>query len=405
MLIGTAEPDAMVPTIRLQRVAVKMTMLLAAPICVLGLIAVGIGFAQVARTGDWQHLWNALLGSARYAWLVALLPSLSGWLARPQLRGALPALERAAMRGDARLAPLAAQQPAPSTSPEHAEESVTLGRLRMARDDLARSYEVARWGLYGLVLVAALLAVELTVLLVLLGITTAESRAWAIPLVLAVGLVAGLALFGGVSVYLGRKARQSHQIAQRLRAGLRIQADAEGLRWVDASSGQKRRLPWHEARAFYLITAPEERPWAALARRWRRGAAEPQAMGSLYALAGEQARLLWAAPTSREPEALAEHRRLCELIATQTRLPLRDLSTATVSLAHALRFAMNGRNVPPDEQATLRALGLPPADLPLEHVRRRTQRLSRFSLALLAPFFVMALVGVVGSILQHVRIG
>jgi hypothetical protein len=255
------------------------------------------------------------------------------------------------------------------------------------------------------VLVAALLAVELTVLVVLLGIATAESSAWVIQVALALALAVLLGLLIRASIFLVRKARHSHQIAQRLRAGLRIQADADGLRWEDPRSGQERRLPWHEARAFYQIAAPESQPWAALARRIRRRAAEPRAAASLYALAGEHARLLWTAPTSHEPDAQVEHQQLCRLIATQTQLPLRDLSTASVSLAHAMRFAINGREATPDAQAALHELGLSPVDVPLERVRRKTQRLGYLSVALLAPYVLVLLVGVAGSILQHVGIG
>jgi hypothetical protein len=396
----------MAPTVWLQRIVVRIVMLVAIAFGLIGLAVVGQGLYSVSRTGDWQHLWDALLGFGRYVWILALLPYWGGWLALPEMRGALPALERAAITGDGRQAPLAAGQPEVGASPAGTDEAVTLGRLRMAREDLARSYAVARWGLYGLTLVVAVLAVELIVTAVLLGFATAQSGGmWAIQVGIVVALIVLLAPLIAIGVYLVRKARSSHAIAQRLRAGLRIQADAEGVRWEDAGSGEERRLLWPEARAFYVITAPEGQTWASFTQRFRRHAADPRPAVSVYALASERTRLMWAAPTAREPEALAEHQRLCELIAAHTRLLLRDLSTATGSLAQAMRYAMNGRRPSPAMQTALRELGLPMTDLPLERVQRKTQRLSWLSLALLAPYLVVALVGIAGSILQHLGIG
>ena len=172
---------------------------------------------------------------------------------------------------------------------------------------------------------------------------------------------------------------------RRGRRGMTITANRHGLAWTETATGKRRRLAWSEASLFFLVAddgGPKLPPV------------------SFQVLLGPGAPLVWMTPSPVDADQWAAHTQLCQLIVTASQLPLRDLSKVSDKLAHVMRGAAA------KQQGTLAELvgrdsGMAVPGVSFERIRALAGRQTRIVLALEAPYVLLFLAALVGSIMQH----
>ncbi|HEU5440421.1 MAG TPA: hypothetical protein VFU88_14105 [Ktedonobacterales bacterium] len=247
-------------------------------------------------TGDWSSFWHTASGQLSFLPLVLTL------LSRRHVfddifrsKRAVLAARRAAVDGDAALAPLAAEQP----EPLRAED---VSALPVALDALQRPIATFAWALVLGITCWALAGVLGLMALVLAAVSVHDESAR-----LALGIIAGLTIFCTLLGVL--------LLRQRRQRSLHVVADDEGVAW--RYGWRRRRIAWRDCRSFTTLSYRSQTD----GRRY-----------FIYALEAPTAVLLWEQNAQSTPEERAAHAALCRRIASATGLPLRDLTAGIVQL-------------------------------------------------------------------------
>jgi hypothetical protein len=288
------------------------------------------------QTGDWKAYWDHVRNLLQLLFFSSYF-MLFAWAPLKPLREAIVGLRRAAATGDERLAPPVDIQPVPLTDVEMPIGETTLGPLRGLRDG-RRAGSMLFAGAFFMLMAVLLGILDMGELTWLIGILGAGPRTldWAAVVLASTFILLWLITFAllGTAVFLIVWAR-------RVRRGLYITADELGVRWKDTRWRTGRRaIPWHEAISFVSIAYRVQR--------------EPERR--VYALNTADDTLFWAVGPDASEEDRVAAQRLCRLIMTRTKLPLRDLSHAAQTLAQAIARAarpMGRRDTPDDASASL----------------------------------------------------
>lgn len=279
------------------------------------------------RSGDWSPFWGSSWGQPYLGVVFALIIAFAyGWYPDSVDRIAVDTLHQLAATGDDTLAPPASVQPSPLSEDELAENAERIGPLRGLLDhgrvSALRMATVA-------LLVAAAFYLGLAALTASLG--PLDFHQPDISQIILTGLDVLLLLLVPAAVAL---AVTCWRRANRIRAGLIVEADREGISWRDTRwNTGAHRLAWAEADAFFTV---KYRVNALLGDgRWR----------TAYVLASPEALLSWHLEFLSSPADVRASERCTRLIATRTRLPLRDLSETVedLSLAYAYALGSTGR--------------------------------------------------------------
>jgi hypothetical protein len=176
---------------------------------------------------------------------------------------------------------------------------------------------------------------------------------------------------------------------QRGKRGMTLAADERSVAWTDPWTGKRRVLVWNEAQLFFLMAdngSPRVPP------------------ASFHVLLEPGVRLIWTTPSPVDSDQWAAHTQLCQLIATEANLPLRDLSQVSQWLSSVTQGSGARK-----EESLIKvkdyeaSLAMP--DIGFERMRMRARRQTRVVLALEAPYVLLFIMGIVGSFLQHFGIG
>lgn len=227
------------------------------------------------------------------------------WKQIQRLHSSGASLRQAAAERDEQLAPLAAEQPAPLTAAEFPSRPERLGLFGNWRNSLAG-------------------AASLTVLLFLPGAGSAallvaliENNAFNhLPLALSIILIVFFVLLGLASGFVGIICLILLSDVPR---HAYIVADESGVRWWKKAWGKYSRfsISWYDARSFFMIAFAGKKEGS-----WRR----------VYALDAPDTILIWHINEETNTKQMTAHERLCRLIVTHAKLPLRDLSAAVEQL-------------------------------------------------------------------------
>jgi hypothetical protein len=362
-------------------------------IAYLGTLALaGYGLYLVVQTGDWEHLWKEV--DFRLVLLVPLAFSLDNQFGRGssgELVSALAAIRDAAARGDERIAPLAADQPPPLQQTMGMNGSAVIGPLHGPSDTL---YARPTWTLVGVLMGV----MAIVVLGAAVAIFWFDAVGWTTPIISDDPTTDAIirAIFGCFGVVMLGAAVACVWLVARLlgmqrrgKLGMTLAADERGVAWTDPGTGKRRYLAWTEAQLFFLVADD--------------GSARiPPAR--FHVLLGPGLPLTWTTPSPVDGDQWAAHTRLCRLIVTAAHLPLRDLSAVSERLSRVAR----GSGARKDESLTEvedqeASLAMP--GIGFERIRTQARRQTRLVLALEAPYVLLFIVGIVGSVLQHFGIG
>jgi hypothetical protein len=360
---------------------------------VLGLASAALGLVQVSQSGDWEYLWKDgelfFRGGLVFA-LFMTSGTLFGLGSGRELANTYAAIRQAAIQGDERIAPLAAHQPSPFDTEFSPTAMSTIVPLQGPYDGqymrLVMSLMVPLMAFTTLICAAA----TLTVFWI-------DTLGWTTPIVSSDPTTDAIfrAIFGCFGVVsLGATAGCVWIISmlvgriRRAHTGMTIPINDSGLTWVELT-GKRHYLPWGEAQLFCVVADDGGKRLPPL---------------SFHALLGQSARLVWMTPSPDDTNRWQAHVQLCRLIVTATGLRLRDLSSVSGKLANVARGIVAQDHDSLAEMLAQDAISaLPGASF--ERVRVLFQRQSRLLVALLVPYFLLTLAGLIGSILQHFGIG
>lgn len=353
---------------------------------------------HTAANQAWQRLMTALVTMFFVASAFAATTILGPTLVRlrvlvRQLRAENDRGQQAAITGDDQLAPLANQQPEPLPVSEIPIGTVEFGpfgswQRRRTRPAIAQPLVVV-------VIASGVIAA----VVVVPGLVPFGGEFPSLPLangfaILTVGLAA---LIGIASV-----ARIVLSIWMLVHAGgdriPHFAADDRGMRQVGGRRAQRRSIAWHEIRAFYRA---EDRP------RLKGGLVTPgPAQQTTYTVDTGDRQLRWSIWEDSTSAQRADSERLCCLVVTRTRLPLRDLTAVASRQAMAVMeliapFAgplLGRRFVSQEPTASPRPWPAAPAFRPLGNPR--TRRLVVIGIALAIFSTLLLGVGMIGPIIQ-----
>ncbi len=275
----------------------------------------------------WQHFWFSAyaLGGMTIAFFgVSTLGSVLQRL-RPFMRDARSQAERvraAAISGDDKLAPLAAEQPEPLPISELPIRPVTFGPFGSAKR--RRSHSTLGQS-------AAMLLVSLGVSAICIAAFVVASpyldgspiTAWMRPMFLIMlglfALTTLLSLIGFIVV-----------VVQRLRGVGRVEevqivADDWGIRQIAGRRDREQPLAWHDARAFYKVDDNVHLKGSII----ENGTSQATA----YTLATTERSISWPVSDEASAEQLADSERLSRLIVARTHLSLRDVTGTLTQLS------------------------------------------------------------------------
>ncbi len=246
-------------------------------------------------------------------------------------------LRQAALTGDDQIAPLAASQPAPLEGSALTVGLTSWGPYKRPPDS-RREWAIAL-GILALLFAPILLTIPLS----------ANDIPPGIRLILGI-IAAGLVVLGLPLLLAGR----------RFSRDLLIQADEWQLVWRQPGwfGSRHMQMEWHAAQAFFTFTYEQRKDNAPIWKKYQ-----------VYVLEGPQVTLAWMVPAPQKPVSKADIERLLDarvhspfmrkmaekglarltlaapadphateqdqfasLVASKTRLPLRDLTTATEQL-------------------------------------------------------------------------
>ncbi len=328
---------------------------------ILGLALLGVtAYASwqlwsVLQTGYeplWGHFWTAaftLFGLAiAYGFASMLGPVLTRF--RPFLRQVRSRVERvraAAIIGDDRLAPLAAEQPEPLPASELPIGLITFGPFTPTRKHRSRS--MLGWSFAQMLIIGGLTAVlAVAGAIVLPLVEEGPDVAWMRPMY---PILLGMFALNTLLSILGFVVA----LVQRLRGvgraeRVQLAADDWGVRPLDSRHGKERQpIAWHEVRAFYksddLLRLQEGR----IIRR-----STPRQ--TTYTFATAERALSWTLWEDASAKQHTDSERLCRLIVTRTRLRLRDVTAfATQFAADVLESASPLLLALPDQRISIEA--------------------------------------------------
>ncbi len=353
------------------------------------LIAVAVVNAQAfatlfaaGRSGDWGSFWGFSWTRPYLGVFIAVAVAFAyGWYPDSVRRIGVEALHQLAIVGDDTLALPASVQPDSLSDAELPAGPEQIGPLRGLFDRM----RVHMFRYIAVVLPAlATFYLGLAALTASLGLFDFhQPDIWQLMLVL---LDALLLLLAPVSVVL---AVMCWRRANRIRGGLIVNADHDGISWRDRrwNTGEH-RIAWAEADAFFTVKYHADT--LASGRRWR----------TVYILASPDALLSWHLELLSSPADVRASERFTRLIATRTRLPLRDLSEAVEELSLAYAYALGSpRRRPLDRDPDPRWIALFAPALAL---------FNRGMLILLGiclvPLFFLLLAGGLGWLIQQLPI-
>jgi hypothetical protein len=362
----------------------------------LGTLAIaGYGLYLVVQTGDWEHLWKQW--DFRFVLLVPAafyLENLFGRGFSGELVSAFAAIRDAAARGDERIAPLAADQPLPLQTTMDMNRAAAIGPLHGPYD---AQYTRPTYGLIS-ALIVLIAIVVLVVLVAAAAILWFDTVGWTTPIISDDPTVDAIVrsilgcigvAFLGLAVVCVWLVTRLLGMRRRGKRGMTLAADERGVAWTDTATGKRRSLAWQEAQLFFLV-ADEGSPRV------------PPA--SFHALIGPGMPLTWTTPSPGDGDPWVAHTHLCRLIVTATHLPLRDLSTVSERLSRVAQGSGASKDVSltqvEDQEASLAMPGVA-----FERIRTQARRQRRLVLALEAPYLLLFIVGVIGSLLQLFGIG
>lgn len=273
---------------------------------------------HTAADQDWQRLMITLIilffVAVAYAGATIVGPTLVRL--RPfvrQMRAENDRGQQAAIAGDGQLAPLATGQPEPLLASEIPVGTVKFGpfgswRRRRTRPSIAQSLVVV-------VIASGMIAAVVMVP----GLVPFGEEFPSIPLangfaILIVGLAALIGLTSVAQIVLS--------VWMLAHGGgdpvPHFAADDWGMRQLGGRRGRNQPIPWHEIRAFYQA---EDR------LRLSGSQITPgPAQQTTYTVDTGDRQLRWSIWDDSTPAQRADGERLCRLVVTRTRLPLRDLS-------------------------------------------------------------------------------
>jgi len=295
----------------------------------LALLAYGItwlfaafGFSEAWRDGSWSAFWSS------YRTHLNMLALFGGAIAFRALASAMHdamAVRRAVEAGDENVVPIAAYQPSPLSS---GEQPVGAERIHPL---LRAGRASAKGPMFGAAILLFTGAILLVVGLAILFVQGTQDQSGLLLLAIFVNALAGLLICFGLLFAM---------LARRWSSPLVVTADDWGVEWAaPAPLRRHRRIAWHEARLFCRLppskTSTGERD-------------------TIYALDAGDTVLGWALPATAGPEQRAAGERLTRLVATRTRLPLREInvdippestSEAAEPMSQAPQDARRPRNV------------------------------------------------------------
>lgn len=283
---------------------------------------------QTGYEPTWGHFWTAavVLFALALAYIFAsMLGPVLGRL-RPFIQRVKIQAERtrdAAISGDDRLAPLAAEQPEPLPTAELPIGPVQFGpfaptRRHRSRPSLARP-------LAGALFTGGMTAVLAAVFFFTQSLLDdGPIGAWMRPMFLIMlGLFTLIAVMSLIEF--------AFNLVRRLRGAGRTQSaglttDDWGVRLVGGGRRTEREsLAWHEVRAFYKA----DDVFRLQGQVIRKSA--PQS--TTYTIATNDRVLSWTVWEDSSDDLRAASERLCRLVAARTRLPLRDVTAFATQLA------------------------------------------------------------------------
>lgn len=244
------------------------------------------------HTGQWRYFWGQLNG----IWpLVAL--GARFWAVDDPFTGYVDVvrkMQEAAIKGDEQDAPIAQEYSQLSQDSSMLFGGISYGPLKRPHD--GRSI-----GPIVLVVMGLLMAITFGAVLLAVGMSAASDGArqvneiiWGITLILLL-----LSIWPLVVVL-------------RMRRGILVTADDMGVAWKQAGWRTRRRsIAWHDTRAFFVITQRKSTNWT---------------KETTWVLMGSAGALAWMAPREEAAQTDTPHARFAALVASRTRLPLRDLS-------------------------------------------------------------------------------
>lgn len=330
------------------------------------------------QSGDWSPFWRFSWGQPYLGVFIALAVAFGyGWYPDSVNRIAVDTLHQLAA-GDDALAPPASVQPDSLSDGEMSAGPEQIGPLRglldRGRVSALRYTAVA-------VPVFATIYLGLAALAASLGLFDFhQPDIWQIMLTL---LAALLLLCTLVSVAL---AVMCWRQANRIRGGLMVEANHEGISWRDTrwNTGEH-RIIWAEADAFFMMKYRVDTLLSD--ERWR----------TVYVLAAPDVLLSWHLELLSSLADVRASERFTRLIATRTRLPLRDLSEAVEELSFAYaRADGDSRRRPLDREPDPRWVALfAPALAPFNRGLRILTGI------FLVPLIFLLLAGGLGWLIQQ----
>jgi len=352
----------------------------------------GYGLYRVVQTGDWEHLWKQLDFPFGLLVLPAfLLTTRYGRGFSGALVSTLAAIKDAAARGDQRIAPLAADQPLALETTMGMDSTWAIGPLHGPYDTLYAGPIYA--------LVAALMGVmAIGVLAGAAAMFWFATVGWTTPVISNDPTTDAIirALFGCVGVVLLGVAVVGVWIVARLvgmrqrgKRGMTLAADERGVAWTDLGTGKRQYLAWKEAQLFFLV-ADDGSPGVPPAR--------------VHVLLGPGVPLIWTTPSPSDGEQWAVHTRLCRLIVSAAHVPLRDLSKVSERLSRVAQ-GLGARKEESLTEVEDHEASLAMPGIGFERIRTQVRRQACVALSLAAPYVLLYIVGIVGSLLQHFGIG
>jgi hypothetical protein len=299
-------------------------------------------FWQSWTTGAWDNFWFGALSILPGFFLPARARDMD-WKKRAYLADGARALRWAAAAGDDRFASQVSSQPG-----GQAEAEVPIGRCEVK---IANPWVGLQWVLIVLLVVLGLVGIGGAGLGLWGGYMVATAPASHDPTsgwgpAIGIGIALMALLIGGAVAWLPLHFLPEAWSALR---GQRFEIDEWSIRRI--SGGRQRAnhsLAWHEFRAFFRI---EERPFGDLDAELsqRMGTLSPQlrdsfqkaaqATSATYFLDGANCLLTWTLTRRATREDIAEHGRLCRLIATRTGLPMRDLTDQAIAVSRTAERA------------------------------------------------------------------
>jgi hypothetical protein len=269
----------------------------------------------------WQHFWLSVYALGGLTIAIFAVSTLGPMLQRlrPFMRDARSRAERvraAAITGDDKLAPLAAEQPEPLPTSELPIRPVTFGpfgspkKHRRAGSALGQSVALLVVSIFVMAVVFAAVAVALQFL------DSSPIMAWMRPmLVITVGMFVLMTLlsFIGFIVAIMQRLRGIGRVKQ-----VQIVADDWGIRQIVGRRDRERPFPWHEVRAFYKADDIVHLQGSIIEKG--------MPLATAYTLATTERSISWPVSVEASAEQRTDSERLARLIVARTHLSLRDMT-------------------------------------------------------------------------------